>query len=324
MSIATIDEPDIPAMTRESGIPVWVVLLEPVALLAEKLARTEFVPKGLRGRPEAVAACILWGVEVQIGPMQALDGIDVIDGKPNVSAELMRALVLRAGHEIWAVESSSNAVTMAGRRSGSSQTTTVSWTLADARQAGLLAKENWRKYPRSMLTNRATTELCRLVFPDVLAGLSHDADELSPTAPAAEDVAVQPAPRKRSMRRAKASAEAVEAPPEPEPEPVAPPEPESESEPVAARTDPDAPEPTALRAMFAGMGEQLGRDLNRDQRLAFTAACIGRDVASSLELSAADVEVVLDVLRQIQHGHLAVEWFGGDSGQPVAVFHVPS
>jgi hypothetical protein len=49
----------------------------------------------------------------------------------------------------------------------------------DAKRAGLAGKNNWRSYPRAMLLARATAELCRALFPDVLAGISHTIEELA-------------------------------------------------------------------------------------------------------------------------------------------------
>ena len=147
--------------------------------LAEKIAGTDFVPTALRGRPEAVLACILAGHEAGVSPMQALSKIHIIEGRPAMSAELMRALVMQHGHELIYSEVSTTSVTAEGRRKGSERWTKVTWTMDDARRGGLDGKQNWRKWPRAMLIARATAELCRMVFPDVLAGISHTVEELS-------------------------------------------------------------------------------------------------------------------------------------------------
>jgi len=147
--------------------------------LANKVAGTDFVPKALRGKPDAVLACILTGSEVGISPMKSLSMIHIVDGRPAMAAELMRAIVLDAGHDIWIEEQSSTRVTIGGQRAGSSRETKVTWTMDDAKRANLSGKQNWRNYPRAMLLARATSELCRAVFPDVLAGISHTVEELT-------------------------------------------------------------------------------------------------------------------------------------------------
>ena len=138
--------------------------------LAERIAQTDFVPPALRGKPEAVLACILAGHEAGVSPMQALAKIHVIEGRPAMSAELMRAIVLRAGHEIWLEESSSTKAVACGKRAGGTRTSRVEWTMDDAKRAQLDQRQNWRKFPRAMLAARATAELCRSLFPDVLDG----------------------------------------------------------------------------------------------------------------------------------------------------------
>lgn len=146
--------------------------------LAQHIARTEFVPSALRGKPEAVMAAILTGHEVGIGAMQALSKIHVIDGRPAMAAELMRGLVLRAGHELWIEESTTTKCTVVGVRAGSSRETRITFTMDDAKRAGLDGRKNWRSYPAAMLLARATAALCRAVFPDVLAGISYTTEEL--------------------------------------------------------------------------------------------------------------------------------------------------
>lgn len=221
--------------------------------LAHRVSGTDFVPTAMRNKPEAVLACILAGHEAGISPMQALAKIHVIEGRPAMSAELMRALVLRHGHELWIEEQSSTRVVVGGKRGGGTRETKVTWTLDDAKRAGLDQRQNWKKYPRAMLMARATAELCRAVFPDVLAGISHTIEELTdgdvidvdygpPEVVEATTGGKQP-PRGRAMKaNAAAIAGATIAPSEPDtaPAPAAPILPPLPGEePDAAPSDPD-------------------------------------------------------------------------------------
>jgi hypothetical protein len=149
----------------------WITLMPAAAELAKQVANTEFVPKGLRGNPAAIAACILYGDELGIGPLQSLAKIAVIEGKPSLSAEAQRALILSAGHDMWVVESTNTKCTVAGRRSNSEHVSQITWSLDDAKRAGLAGRQNWRTYPRQMLMARATAELARLIFADAVGGL---------------------------------------------------------------------------------------------------------------------------------------------------------
>lgn len=141
--------------------------------LASRIANTEFVPGALRRRPEAVLAALMSGAERGLGPMQSLSSVHVIDGRPSLSAEAMRALVFAAGHQIEIVESTATKATVIGRRAGSESTSPpFTWTLDRARRARLAGKQNWQTYPEAMLLARASADLCRAVFPDVIAGLA--------------------------------------------------------------------------------------------------------------------------------------------------------
>lgn len=174
----------------------WIELLEPAAALANQIAGTGFVPRALQGNPAGITAAILYGDELGLGPMQSLAKIAVIEGKPTLSAEAQRALILAAGHELRVDEATATRLTISGRRAGSTEWSSVTWTLDDAKRAGIAGKQNWRTYPRQMLAARATAELARLMFADVIGGLAateeiEDVDPLAlpiamagPTAPA--------------------------------------------------------------------------------------------------------------------------------------------
>lgn len=207
----------------------WVASVADVVKLAGYICGTEFVPNGFRGSAPATAAAILYGREIGVAPMTALQTLHVIHGRVGMAAELMRASVLAAGHEIEFTETTTNVCRVRGRRRGSQTWTEVAWSMGDARQAGLNG-DGWRKYPRAMLVARASAELCRLVFPDVTHGLAA-VEEID--AGPADDTTPQTPPRLVSRRGRRGTAnpagpvpgpDAAPPPPGDEPPTVAPPE----------------------------------------------------------------------------------------------------
>lgn len=163
--------PAVPEPPRqEIDVDSWVEVAKPIFALASRIYDTEFCPKGLRGSEPAVAAAMLYGREIGLPPLTSLGGIHVIEGKPGLSAEQMRAMVFAAGHEIEFTESTGATCTIRGRRRGQERWTAVTWTIDMARAAGLGGKHIWKTYPRTQLQARATTELARMIFPDVIHG----------------------------------------------------------------------------------------------------------------------------------------------------------
>jgi hypothetical protein len=128
------------------------------------------VPKALRGRPDAALAVMVYDHELGLQAMTSLREVFIIDGTPSCSAKLMRALILRAGHRLEWRELSPGTATLYGQRRDSQGDATVTWTIDDAKTAGIAGKDVWKRYPRAMLAARATSELARLIFPDVTIG----------------------------------------------------------------------------------------------------------------------------------------------------------
>lgn len=154
----------------------WVSVLPAVGDLAAKISQTEFVPDAMRGKPAVVAAAILYGRELGLAPMTSLRSVAIIKGRPALSAEAMRAMVLAAGHDIRFQEMTGARCVMVGRRRGQEDTTTVTFTMDDAKKMGVGGNAQYSKMPRQMLAARATSELCRLIFADVIGGLISDVE----------------------------------------------------------------------------------------------------------------------------------------------------
>lgn len=193
-----------------ADVDSWVDMMRPAIELAGHVAGTDFVPRGLRDSAPAVAAAILYGREVGLPPMTALNMTHVVEGKPGISAEGMRALVLAAGHDLQVVDTTGAICTMRGRRRGSEAWTSITWTMDMARAAGVARKNVWQSYPRQMLQARCTTELCRLVFPDVIHGFRsieelEDMRDAEPSAFGAPEAPGTTVARTRRTRKVAAS-----------------------------------------------------------------------------------------------------------------------
>lgn len=182
-------EPNTPAIPAD--VPAeWQALMR----LAARVANTSMVPKQLRGNHAEVLSVMLHGAELGLAPITALRSIHVIEGQPTASAQLMRALILREGHILQWREVSSDKVVLYGRRRDTGSDALVTWSVEDAKRAKLLGKGNWQTYPRAMLAARATSEIARLLFADLLHGLSYTPEEVGGVGPYdAIDITTSPA-----------------------------------------------------------------------------------------------------------------------------------
>ena len=199
----------------------WAVVLPAVGDLATKIAQTEFVPDTLRGKPAAIAAAILYGRELGLEPMTSLRSINVIKGKPALSAEAMRAMVLAAGHHIAFEEMTASRCVIVGRRKGTEETTRVTFTMDDARKMGVGGGQQYSKMPRQMLAARATAELCRLIFADAIGGLMVDVEVTDDDAESLATVTpMTTAKRKKAQPKAAEPEPDTKVVSEPDPEPV--------------------------------------------------------------------------------------------------------
>ena len=146
--------------------------------IAEAICGTQFAPQHFRGKPHDAAAAILYGSQVGLDPLTALQNIYVIGGKPALYARTMQAIVQAAGHAVWTEESTDQGVTVAGQRAGSEAVERVTWTIERAQTAGYTSNANYKKDPQAMLYARATGDVCRRIAPDVLLGMAYTVEEM--------------------------------------------------------------------------------------------------------------------------------------------------
>ena len=144
---------------------------------SEMLAKSAMVPKQYQGKPEDIMVAVQWGYEIGLAPMQALQNIAVINGKPSVYGDAAMALVQASPvcegvDESIEGEGTTNPVAVCIARRKGRNPVTVRFSVEDAKRAGLWGKQGpWQSYPKRMLAMRARGFALRDAFPDVLKGL---------------------------------------------------------------------------------------------------------------------------------------------------------
>ena len=183
---------------------------------SEMLASSSMVPRAYQGKPQDVLVCVQWGYEMGLAPMQALQNIAVINGKPSVYGDAAMALVQASAvcedvEEYFEEEGTVNPVAVCVAKRKGRKPVTVRFSVEDAKRAGLWGKQGpWSAYPKRMMQMRARGFALRDAFPDVLKGMI--------TAEEAQDYPEEAKPRDSKDITPRNPLDAI-APPEPVREP---------------------------------------------------------------------------------------------------------
>ena len=144
---------------------------------SEMLAKSQMVPRQYQNKPEDIMVAVQWGYEIGLAPLQALQNISVINGKPSVYGDAALALVQASSvcegvEEYFENEETSAMVAVCVCKRAGRKPVTVRFSVEDAKRAGLWNKQGpWQQYPKRMLQMRARGFALRDAFPDVLKGL---------------------------------------------------------------------------------------------------------------------------------------------------------
>ena len=146
---------------------------------AELLVKSGFLPAAIKTGEQALAIAMK-GHEVGFGVMQSFSHINIIAGKPCISAEGMNYLIRKnfPRAKMAFLERSDTVCRIKVKRSDDDIPCEFSFSIEDAKRASLLANPSWQKYPRAMLFARCFSEMARTVFPDALGGVSYTPEEL--------------------------------------------------------------------------------------------------------------------------------------------------
>lgn len=142
----------------------------------EMLASSNMVPKDYIGKPQNILVAIQWGMELGLAPMQSLNSITVINGRPSIWGDALMALVQSSPvyediEEYMEDEGTPNPVAVCVATRKGHKPVTAKFSVEDAKRAGLWGKNTWASYPRRMLQHRARGFALRSAFADVLKGM---------------------------------------------------------------------------------------------------------------------------------------------------------
>lgn len=141
------------------------------------IATSGHIPKQFQGKPNDILVAIQWGYEIGLAPMQALQNIAVINGRPSLWGDSLIAVCKHhpewRGIEETYIEEEDKAVCIVKRNvHGETEVTKAEFSYKDAQKARLANKPGpWQDYPKRMMQLRARGFALRDAFPDAIKGL---------------------------------------------------------------------------------------------------------------------------------------------------------
>lgn len=142
--------------------------LQMISKVANEASKTPFFAK--LGGFSGIFSIMLYAKEIGLPPMQAIfGGMNSIQGKIEISHHAMNSLIRGKGHKLSIVELSDTLCTVKGERKDSGETMVVSFSIDEAKKAGLCrGGSGWEKYTKDMLYARAMSRLGKRLFGDVI------------------------------------------------------------------------------------------------------------------------------------------------------------
>jgi hypothetical protein len=156
--------------------------------VAEYINKSALVPEAYRGNPANIVIAMQYGMELGLSPMQALQSVAVVNGRPSLWGDALPGLIISepdcegidspepegTDPEKWV------AVCTVLRRGR--PPVKRSFSKKDAETAGLWGQNTWKKYPKRMLMMRARAFAIRDAYPDRMKGIitAEEAIDITP------------------------------------------------------------------------------------------------------------------------------------------------
>lgn len=184
-------------VSQKSGFSLVAGNFEEAMKIATMLAGSKLVPTQYQGHPEDILIACSWGESLGLKPLPALNAIAVINGRPQLFGDALKALIMKHGtiEEHW--DDKNGVWTMIAHRKGYPD---VTWSYGfndaiGARHVSYNAQNNtfgfgerksdaWVKYIKRMCQLKCRNFVIRDAFPDVIQGIDiegSDDDTMEPS-----------------------------------------------------------------------------------------------------------------------------------------------
>jgi hypothetical protein len=204
-SVVSLEQqPRLPTLT--AGGPIRAIVpqdFEGAWRIASAVCKAGMAPRGLEA-PEKAMVAILHGLEVGLTPMNALQSIAVVNGRPTVFGDGAIALARGSGLLEWMEEKFEGAegrddfkAVCLVKRKGEPKPVRGEFSVADAKRAQLWGKAGpWQQYAKRMLQMRARAFTLRDGFADILKGLGikEEVEDYNNGAPTRDEPPAPPSP----------------------------------------------------------------------------------------------------------------------------------
>lgn len=179
---------------------------------AKLASQGDIIPEAYRNKPANILVAVGFGAAMGLSYADSLYRINVIKGKPTMSAELIASQVRKAGHKLRIYKDEEHVSVKASifRKDDPGFEFSAVRDKAWAKSMGLDGRDNYKKQPMTMLTWRAITAVAREACPEALYGVAYSPDELDdmpvvsereePAAQPVEEPAVDPSPSKEQCK----------------------------------------------------------------------------------------------------------------------------
>lgn len=164
-------------LARTNGTqPIGLAMANDPLTIGKVLADSGFFQDS-RGAAQA-AVKVMAGAELGFGPVASMTGIYIVKNRVTISANLMAAAIKRHPNYTFRVREHTSEVCTIDFIEKGEAVGTSSFTIEDAKTAGLLGSDNYRKFARNMLFARALSNGAKWHCPDVFGGPVYTPDEL--------------------------------------------------------------------------------------------------------------------------------------------------